>query len=101
MNLLFICNQNKNRSKTAQEIFKDRFNTQSAGLYNSKPVTEEQIFWADSIIVMEESQRNELARRFPNQYLKKRILSLDIPDVYRYNQPRLVKELTAKVNDLL
>jgi len=52
MNILFICNQNQNRSKTAEELFKDRFNTRSAGLYNEKPVTEKQISWADVIIVM-------------------------------------------------
>ena len=69
MNVLFICNQNENRSKTAEEIFKDRFKTKSAGLYNTKPVTEKQISWADTIIVMEEAQRSEIANRFPKQYM--------------------------------
>ena len=100
MNVLFICNQNQNRSKTAEEIFKDRFNTKSAGLYNSRPVTEKQISWADMVIVMEESQRSEIARRFPKQYLLKRILSMDIPDVFHYNQPELIEILNAKMDEL-
>ncbi len=100
MKVLFICNQNQNRSKTAGEIFKDRFNTKSAGLYNAKPVTEQQISWADTIIVMEEAQRHEIAKRFPKQYLLKRILSLDIPDIYHYNQPELIETLNSKIEEL-
>jgi predicted protein tyrosine phosphatase len=100
MNVLFICAQNQNRSKTAEEIFKDRFNTKSAGLYNDKPVTEKQISWADAIIVMEEAQRSEIAKRFPRQYMLKRILSLDIPDIYYYNQPELIKILSNKIDEL-
>ncbi len=100
MNVLFICNQNENRSKTAEEIFRDRFNTKSVGLYNAKPVTEKQISWADTIIVMEEYQRSEIANRFAKQYILKRILSLDIPDVYHYNQPELIEILNSKMDKL-
>lgn len=100
MNVLFICNQNQNRSKTAEELFKNRFNTKSAGLYNITPVNEKQISWADIIIVMEEFQRTEITKRFPKQYMLKRILSLDIPDVYHYNQPELIDILNTKINKL-
>ena len=100
MKILFICNQNENRSKTAEILFKDKFETKSAGLYNQKPVNEKEIGWADIVIVMEDSQRAELAKRFPKLYLKKRILSLDIPDTYRYMQPELVKILKDKINIL-
>ena len=96
MRVLFICNQNKNRSKTAEELFKDKFQTKSAGLYNEKPVTEKQLSWADVIVVMEDTQRAEIAKRFPKQYMQKRILSFDIQDVYYYNQPELVNILKSK-----
>lgn len=101
MKVLFICNQNQNRSKTAEHIFKDRFETKSAGLYNEKPVTERQLSWADIIVVMEDEQRTELANRFPSQYLQKRILSLDIQDIYQYGQPELIEDLKSKVDMLL
>ena len=100
MNLLFICNQNQNRSKTAAELFRDPFSTKSAGLYNDRPVTKRQIAWADAIIVMEEAQRSEIAKRFPQQYLRKRILSLGIPDIYSYNQPALIEALRSRMNGL-
>lgn len=96
MKVLFICNQNENRSKTAEKIFKNRFETKSAGPYNEKPVTEKLISWADVVVVMEEGQRSEIAKRFPKQYMKKRILSLQIPDVYHYNPPELIHELKNK-----
>src|SRR3989338_2573226 len=97
--ILFVCNQNKNRSKTAEEIFRGKFNTKSAGLYTSTPVTEKELQWADAIIVMEEEQRHELAKRFPKVYLQKRILSLDIPDHYGYNSPQLVQDLNRKIKE--
>ncbi|MEK6940108.1 MAG: phosphotyrosine protein phosphatase [Nanoarchaeota archaeon] len=99
MKVLFVCNQNKNRSKTAEHLFSTKFQTKSAGLYNTKPVTVKELSWADAIIVMEEAQRSELAKRFPKQYAQKRILSFDIPDVYDYNSSKLVSELKSKMEE--
>lgn len=101
MKVLFICNQNQNRSKTAEEIFKGKFEAKSAGLYNANPVSERQLLWADIVIVMEDGQRAEIAKRFPNIYTQKRIISLGIPDVYYYNQPELVAILKSKVEELI
>ncbi|MDO8642375.1 MAG: phosphotyrosine protein phosphatase [Candidatus Woesearchaeota archaeon] len=101
MKLLFICNQNKHRSKTAEKLFKGTFETKSAGLYNEKPVTAQQLRWADVVVVMEDAQRTELSKRFPQEYLKKRIVSLDIPDVYSYNQPRLIALLQSHLRQVL
>ncbi|MBI2130505.1 phosphotyrosine protein phosphatase [Candidatus Woesearchaeota archaeon] len=101
MRILFICNQNQNRSKTAEEIFKGKFETKSAGLYNANPVTEKQLLWADAVIVMEDEQRAEISKRFPTVYIQKRIISLEIPDVYYYNQPELVRILKSKVEQLI
>ncbi len=100
MNVLFICNQNKNRSKTAEFLFKGKWKTKSAGLYNEKPITEQQLSWADIVVVMENTQRTEIAKRFPKQYLCKRIVSLDIPDIYSYNQSQLITQLKNKIDGL-
>ena len=100
-NVLFICNQNKNRSKAAEEIFKKKWNTKSAGLYNENPVTEETLHWADLIIVMEDEQRKELGKRFPKIYLSKRILSLNIPDIYSYGQEELKQILEERMDELM
>jgi len=101
MRLLFICNQNINRSKTAEVLFKDRYETRSAGLYNEHPVKESDLEWADVILVMEDAQRTELSKRFPRLYLKKQFLCLDIPDTYYYNQQSLKEILNEKVNEAI
>ena len=97
MKILFICNQNKHRSKTAEHLFSKQFETRSAGLFSLKPVTEKELLWADVILVMEDHQRTEIAKRFPKAYMSRRIVSLGISDVYSYGQPALVKVLKAKV----
>lgn len=100
MKILFICNQNQNRSRTAEELFKNKFETKSAGLFNSKPVIQKEINWADVVVVMEQMQREELAKRFPKEYIQKRIVSLNIEDSYYYQQPELIKILKEKMEEL-
>ena len=101
MKVLFVCNQNENRSKTAEELFRDRYETKSAGLYNNKPVTKKQIEWADILVVMEDKQRSEIAKRFPKLYMQKRILSLDIPDMYSYQDPELINILERRMDNVV
>ena len=101
MNVLFVCNQGQNRSRTAEEIFLASFPTQSAGLYNQRPLTRAQLEWADVVVVMEEAQREEIGVRFPNEYVCKRILNFDIPDIYAYMQPELVALLKVRASLLL
>ena len=101
MNVLFICNQGKNRSRTAATLFRGRFQTQSAGLYCENSVTKHQLMWADVIIVMEDRHRTEIAQRFPMAYMQKRILVMEIPDLYRHGQSELVHLLKARIADLL
>jgi len=100
MKILFVCNQNKHRSKTAEVIFKDRFETRSAGLFNEKPITEADMSWADTIAVMEDFQRTELSKRFPKQYLNKKIISLNVSDEFSYMQPELISILKKRVDEL-
>ena len=100
MNVLFVCNQGKHRSKTAAEIFSSLFDTRYAGLFSEQAVTSQDLEWAELIFVMEEFQRSEIAKRFPEQYLKKQILVLSIPDVFHYNQPELQTCLRQRVYEL-
>jgi predicted protein tyrosine phosphatase len=100
MRVLFICNVNQNRSKTAEEIFKERFETRSAGLYNNL-VTEQDLEWAEVVVVMSDEQRREIGKRFPKQYLKRRIVNFNIGDIYRYQQPELIRLLKERADALL
>lgn len=53
------------------------------------------------IVVMEETHRAELVRRFPEACLKKYLLTLDIPDIYRSHDPKLIKLLKRQMKDWL
>lgn len=100
MRVLFICNMNMHRSPTAAQVFKDRFETKSAGLYGGNIVSKDDLGWADTIVVMEHEQRIELVKRFPNECLQKRLLCLNVPDIYSYQQPELVDLLMKKSGEL-
>lgn len=96
--VLFICNLNIQRSRTAEDIFKDRFDTRSAGLFNKQPVTLEELEWADAVLVMERFQVEEIKDRFPT--LEKPVYCMDIPDIYIYMDTTLVQLLQEKIKKI-
>lgn len=93
--ILFICNFNKNRSRTAEEIFKNVYETKSAGILNN-PVTQQDIDWADLIVVMEDFQKDYILKKFPLSFRKKQIISLKIEDFYLYMEAELIELLNSK-----
>ena len=97
MKVLFVCNQGRHRSRTAAALFRDEFETKFSGLYSEQPVSASDLAWADVIAVMEEHQREELVKRFPQECLRKRLVTLGIADVYQFQQPELVEALRGKI----
>jgi predicted protein tyrosine phosphatase len=102
---LFICTQNRLRSPTAEQVFAEWPNveTASAGLGNDAdvPVAPELLQWANIIFVMEKAHRNKLNKRFRAHLDGKRVICLGIPDDYGFMQPELVTLLKAKVGSFL
>ncbi len=103
--VLFICSQNKLRSPTAEQVFCDYHDleTASAGTNHGAevPVGPELLRWADIIFVMEKVHRTKLSKRFQQHLVRKRIICLDIPDRYAYMDPELIQILKAKVPKFL
>ena len=93
--LLFVCSQNKLRSPTAEMIYANHadVDVDSAGLNHDAvvPLSPEQIEWADLILVMENSHRHRLTKRFRKHLSGKRVVVLNIPDDYAYMDPALVE----------
>lgn len=93
--LLFVCSQNKLRSRTAEAVYSGHpgIEVDSAGLNHDAvvPLSPEQIQWADLILVMEKSHRNKLSKKFREQLSGKRVVVLGIPDEYDYMDPALVE----------
>lgn len=98
--ILFLCSQNKLRSPTAEAIFADHpaLEVDSAGLNNDAevPLSNEQIEWADLIIVMEKPHRARLNQKFKSSLAGKRIAVLNIPDNYEYMDPALISLLKVR-----
>ena len=99
MKILFICTLGIQRSRTAADLFKDIYETRYKGVFGTDPPKKEDVEWADVIMVMEKAHETELRKNFPNLAIK--IINLDIPDMYYYNDIELREILKRKVNDAL
>jgi len=101
MKILFVCNIGQNRSRTAEDLFKDKFETKSAGIYSdANPLTQEKLEWADLIVVMEHDQEMFIEEHFPKIYDKKQIVCWEIINFYPYGDERLKEILKEKMEDM-
>ena len=100
-NVLFVCSQNLIRSVTAEDLFISwpDINVASAGTNHdaATPLTADLVESADIIIVMQNIHRQKLNARFKSLLRNKKVVSLDIPDIYTYMDPELVKILNTVV----
>lgn len=99
--VLFVCSENRMRSPTAEAVFSEYEGVEalSAGTNRDSetPVSGDLIEWADVILVMEESHRDKLTKRFGELLRHKRLAILSIPDVYPFMDPLLVDVLKERV----
>jgi len=103
--LLFICTANINRSRTAEDLFKnsDKYEAQSAGFMmisgtSGQIVTQELVNWADNIFVMDEVRDGHL-RKLKSGFdvTGKQVEVLDIQDMYDRGNFILVDLLLSKL----
>jgi predicted protein tyrosine phosphatase len=94
---LFVCAANRNRSPTAEGVFRALaadagfdVKVSSAGLspFSERPVTKELADSANLIFVMEEYMARELETQYGQDPAK--LVCLDIPDIYMRDDPILV-----------
>jgi len=101
--VLFVCTGNMDRSPTAESLLSGRegFEVKSAGtwIYARKRISKALIEWADMIFVMEGHHKDVILSICPEAEGK--VTVLDIPDVYRRNDPELVETLKKKLGEYL
>ena len=101
MRLLFVCSENRLRSPTAEAVFSEYEGVEAIGagtnLDAETPVSGDLIEWADVILVMEKSHRNKIVKKHGDLLKGKKLVVLDIPDVYECMDPELIRLLKAKV----
>jgi predicted protein tyrosine phosphatase len=104
-NVLFVCSRNQWRSPTAERVFRRHplMSTRSAGTSPNarRTISEDDLRWADVVMVMENKHRDRIAAAFPRLVEHLPIHVLDIPDEYRYMDPELVELLELIVEPLL
>ncbi|NEU11915.1 protein tyrosine phosphatase [Methylobacterium sp. BTF04] len=100
-NVLFVCGRNRLRSPTAEQIFSKRADlaVASAGIDHDadEVLSTEHLAWAEIVFVMERKHRAKLQRRHRAALNQVRLICLDIPDVYDFMEPDLIRLLEAKV----
>ena len=102
LKILFVCTANRMRSKTAEKIYENdkRFTVKSAGVadFADVPLTLELLNWADYVVVMEEMHLEWLNETYPRFYSRKqkKIICLDIPDIYNFMDFELVYQVEHK-----
>ena len=99
--VLFVCRQNRKRSATAERLFCKRpdLDVRSAGTAPDAlvRVNANMLDWADVIFVMDDDQRRWLETYFADHTALSRVVCLDIPDVFSFLQPELVRLLEERV----
>jgi predicted protein tyrosine phosphatase len=101
MNLLFVCSQNISRSPTGEAVFSKYEGIKAIGCGTNidaeRPISGDLIAWADVIFVMEKSHQHEVSQKFNALLKDKKLICLDIPDMYPRMDPVLVHILKEKV----
>jgi predicted protein tyrosine phosphatase len=105
LNILFVCGESRRRSATAEKIFTmdRRMSVRAAGLGETVPrrVRDEDLRWADLVLVMERKYVVRLKHAFRHLDTLPPIMELGIPDKFIFMNPVLVERLREGVNEAL
>jgi protein-tyrosine phosphatase len=100
--ILFVCTANVDRSRTAEDLYRDdeRYEVQSAGVaaFATVPITRDLLLWADRVFVMnerEDQHRTMIRIRFPD--VNRPLVDLDVEDRWRRGDPELVALLLRRL----
>ena len=103
--LLFVCSENRLRSPTAEAVFSEYDGVEAIGAGTNAdaetPVSGDLIQWADMVLVMEKSHKNKISKKYKELLRDKRLVVLDIPDIYNCMQPELIQLLKVKVSRIV
>jgi len=94
--ILFVCNVNRQRSPTAEELFKQNktYVAKSCGVWEcKKQINQKLVDWADIVFVMENHQKYLITRN----YHHKKVINLDIPDNYVKNEIELINVIKKRL----
>jgi predicted protein tyrosine phosphatase len=101
LRLLFVCRLNRKRSATAERLFCKRpdLDVKSAGTAEDARVrvNPRMLEWADVVFAMDSDEHRKLNGMFPGHASLTRVVCLDIPDRFGFNDPELIRLLRERV----
>jgi predicted protein tyrosine phosphatase len=100
--VLFVCTANVDRSRTAEDLYKEdsRYEVRSAGTapFATVPLTRELLLWADRVFVMSErGDRHETLIRLRFPEIERPVTDLDVEDRWPRGHPDLVRLVLRKL----
>ena len=105
LHILFVCGESWRRSATAEKIFATgpRFSARAAGLGETvaRRIKEEDVLWADLILVMERKYLGRLSHTFRHLETLPPMDVLGIPDKFIFMHRTLVERLREEVDAAL
>lgn len=103
--ILFVCSRNRWRSLTAETIYKNsaEYHVKSAGTEDSAriKINSKLILWAEIIFVMEKKHIEKMMQKFPSEIIDKKVIVLDIPDIYKYMDKELIEEIKTSISEYI
>jgi predicted protein tyrosine phosphatase len=100
--ILFICTANVDRSKTAEDLYRDdeRYEVRSRGVarFAARELTRDDLDWAHRVFVMNETEdqhRTLIQMRFGK--VNRPIVDLEIEDLWRRGDPELRRLLLRRL----
>ena len=108
MKILFVCSANKDRSKTAEDFFTEKYpnhqfesagtNTKICRQLGTNEINSDLIDWADIVFAME-SKHIKIVKTL--NLNKTQIDVLNIRDIYQYGDQNLKEILSLKIKGIL
>ena len=101
--ILFICSANRDRSPTAEAIYKQYpdLEARSTGILKPDETIQACLSWAEVIVTMEKHHEDYICEHFAEIVAEKPIHTLNIPDKYLYMQPLLVELIKERMVEVL
>jgi predicted protein tyrosine phosphatase len=106
-NILFVCSANKDRSKTAEDYFSEKYsdhtfdsagtNKKTCNQLGTNYIERRQLDWADRVYVMESKHHKAIKELYGKQHSNK-IHVLNIRDIYSYGSKDLTTLLESKID---
>ena len=99
--VLFVCSAGILCSATAARIYASKYNTRAAGSesYALIPLSDDLVAWADEIVFVNPENHQRAKRQWDLDNIGKKIVVLDIPDMYEHMHPDLIKAFEEQYED--